>query len=453
LPTSDLHTQAILLLNRPVFVWYCNKQQPDNLKNNTTQKENDMSVPATSIAPVQQTERVQIVDILRGFALFGILLVNMAFFIHPFQTAVFPIDPGTPWYDQAAAWLVKFLGEGKFYTLFSMLFGLGLTLLMSRIEARGGRFVPLYLRRLLVLLGFGLAHAFLIWIGDILILYAVIGFLLILYRKAKPRTLLIWAVILIALPIIFTTAVNGLVELGRSVPEGAEQIEIAFAEVEAGFVTDLERAYRVYPVGTFSEITEQRIYDYSTMVFNYSFVMAFSILAMFLVGVYFGKRQLFQNLEANRSFFTKLLLTGLLIGVPANLYYATRIGSTTLLNVSWEALSLQAAQMIGAPLLSLAYVSAFSLLAISPVWGQRLKVLAPVGQMALTNYLTQSIVCTTIFYGYGLGLFGQVGAAAGLGLTLFIYLLQIPFSHWWMKRFQYGPAEWLWRSLTYGKRR
>jgi uncharacterized protein len=407
-------------------------------------------IQKTGIAPVQQTERVQIVDILRGFALFGILLVNMAFFIHPFQTAVFPLDPATPWYDKAAAWLVKFLGEGKFYTLFSMLFGLGLTLLMSRIEARGGRFVPLYLRRLLVLLGIGLVHAFLIWIGDILIFYAVIGFLLILYRKAKPRTLLIWAVILIALPIIFTTGVTGLVELGRSVPEGAEQIDLAFAEVEAGFVADLERAYRVYPVGTFAEITEQRIYDYS-MTLNYSFVMAFSILGMFLIGVYFGKRQLFQNLEANRPFFSKLLLAGLLIGVPANLFYATRVGSANLLDVSWEALSLQTAQLIGAPLLSLAYVSAFSLLALSPVWGQRLKVLAPVGQMALTNYLTQSIVCTTIFYGYGLGLFGQVGAALGLGLTLVIYLLQIPISHWWMKRFKYGPAEWLWRSLTYMK--
>jgi uncharacterized protein len=409
-----------------------------------------MTTPSVPIAPVQQTERVQIVDILRGFALFGILLVNMAYFSQPFQTAVFPIDPGTPWYDKAAAWLVKFLGEGKFYTLFSMLFGLGLTLLMSRIEARGGRFVPLYLRRLLVLLGFGLVHAFLIWIGDILILYALIGFLLILYRKAKPRTLLIWVVILIALPIIFTTAVTGLVELGRSVPEGAEQIEIAFAEVEVGFVADLERAYRVYPVGTFAEITEQRIYDY-TSIFGYSIMSAFSILAMFLVGVYFGKRQLFQNLETNRPFFTKLLLAGLLIGIPANLYYATRAGSLSQLDVSWETLLLQAAQMIGTPLLSLAYVSAFSLLALSPVWGQRLQVLAPVGQMALSNYLTHSIVCTTIFYGYGLGLFGQMGMAVGIGLTFVIYLLQIPISHWWMKRFKYGPAEWLWRSLTYLK--
>lgn len=410
------------------------------------------SLPSSQsvIAPVQQTERIQIVDILRGFALFGILLVNMTYFIHPFQTAVFPLDPATPWYDKAAAWLIKFLGEGKFYTLFSLLFGLGLALMMERIEARGGRFVPLYLRRLLILLGFGLVHAFFIWIGDILVMYALVGFLLILYRKARPRVLLVWAVLLVALPILFTAASTGLVELGRSVPEGAEQIDQAFAEVKSGFIADMERAYRVYPVGTFAEITQQRIYDYSSMS-SYSFVMAFSILAMFLVGLYFGKRQLFQNLEANRSFFKKLLLAGLLIGVPASLYYATRAASLSLLELSWEVLLLQASHLIGSPLLSLAYVSAFCLLSLHSVRGKRLQVLAPVGQMALSNYLGHSIICTTIFYGYGLGLFGQVGAAAGIGLTLVIYLLQIPISHWWMKRFKYGPAEWLWRSLTYLK--
>jgi uncharacterized protein len=109
------------------------------------------------------------------------------------------------------------------------------------------------------------------------------------------------------------------------------------------------------------------------------------------------------------------------------------------------------AQGAGAPLLCLAYLSALALLSLRPGWGARLKVLAPVGQMALTNYLMQSIICTLIFYGYGLGLFGKVGPAAGILLTVVIYLIQIPISHWWMKRFRYGPAEWLWRSMTYLK--
>jgi uncharacterized protein len=406
---------------------------------------------STPVAPVQQTERIQIVDILRGFALLGILFVNMTIFSRPIQAILFPSDPAAPWFDHAAEWLIHFLGEGKFYALFSMLFGLGLTLQMERIEARGGRFVPLYLRRLLVLLGFGLVHAFLVWIGDILILYALIGFLLILFRKAKPRTLLVWIVILVALPLLFNAGITGLIELGKSVPEGAQQIEVVFAETIASFETDLARAYQVYADGNFAAITAQRIYDYTSMGVSAYFVMGFNVLAMFLLGVYFGKQGIFRNLEANRGLFRKLLAWGLILGLGGNALYATLILSLSRIEPTWPLLLATVAQAIGAPLLMLAYVSAFCLLALSPVWGKRLQVLAPVGQMALTNYLTQSIVCTLIFYGYGLGLFGQMGMAAGIGLTFVIYLLQIPISHWWMKRFKYGPAEWLWRSLTYLK--
>lgn len=410
-----------------------------------------MNTPSTSVAPVQQAERIQIVDILRGFALFGILFVNMTIFSRPLQAILFPIDPGVAWFDHAAEWLIHFLGEGKFYALFSLLFGLGLTLQMERIEARGGKFVPLYLRRLLILLIFGLVHAFLIWIGDILILYALLGFLLILFRKAKPRTLLIWVIILIALPLLFNAGATALLELGKSFPEGAQQIEAVFAETIAGFEADLVRAYDVYANGNYIEITKQRFDDYTSMGVSAFFVMGFNVLAMFLLGVYFGKRGFFRDLKAHRDLFRKLLIWGLILGLFGNALYASMILSMSRIEPSWPLLLATLAQAIGAPLLMLAYVSAFCLLALSPVWKKRIRVLAPVGQMALTNYLMQSIVCTLIFYGYGLGLFGQMGMAAGIGLTLVIYFLQIPISHWWMKRFKYGPVEWLWRSLTYLK--
>ncbi|MBN1305442.1 MAG: DUF418 domain-containing protein [Anaerolineales bacterium] len=410
-----------------------------------------MSASNSSFSPVQQAERIQIVDILRGFALFGILFVNMMIFSRPIQVILFPADPALPWFERAAEWLIHFAGESKFYALFSLLFGLGLTLLMERVEGRGGKFVPLYLRRLLVLLGFGLIHAFLIWMGDILILYALLGLLLILFRKAKTRTLLIWTVILVALPLLFNAAATVLVELGRSVPESAQQIEAAFAETIAAYQSDLARAYRVYANGNFAEITEQRIYDYTSMGFTAYFVMGFNVMAMFLLGVYFGKRGIFRDLQAHRGLFRKCLAWGLTLGLGGNAIYATLIPSMSRIEPSWPLLLATVAQGIGAPLLMLAYVSAFCLLALSPVWGKRIQVLAPVGQMALTNYLTQSIVCTLIFYSYGLGLFGKMGAAQGIGLTIAIYLLQIPFSHWWMKHFKYGPVEWLWRSITYGK--
>jgi uncharacterized protein len=412
---------------------------------------NAADITSIPILPVQQAERIPIVDILRGFALFGILFVNMTIFSHPMQAIVLPTDPNWPFYDRAALWLIHALGEGKFYALFSMLFGLGLTLQMDRIEGRGGRFVPLYARRLLVLLAIGLVHAFLIWMGDILILYALLGFLLILFRKAKPRTLLIWVVLLIALPLLFNAAVTGLVSWASTVPEAAPQIEQSFAQAEASFVTDLERAAQVYGNGDFAAITDQRVRDYLSMGMAGFTVMGFNVMAMFLLGVYFGKRGIFKNLEEHRGLFRKLLLWGLLIGLTGNLLYATLIMPISRIYQTWTLFLATTGQAVGAPLLMLAYVSALCLLALSPAWGKRLQVLAPVGQMALTNYLTQSLVCTLIFYGYGLGLFGKVGHAAGIALTLVIYLLQIPLSHWWMKRFYYGPAEWLWRSLTYLK--
>jgi uncharacterized protein len=410
-----------------------------------------MTASSAPLAPVQQTERIQIVDILRGFALFGILFVNMTIFSHPMQAIVLPTDPSLPWHDRAAVWLIHAFGEGKFYALFSMLFGLGLTLQMGRVEGRGGRFVPLYARRLLVLLGIGLVHAFLIWMGDILIVYALLGFLLILFRKAQPRTLLIWVVILIAIPILFNAAITGLVTWASTIPEAAPQIEQSFAQAEAEFAADLERAAQVYATGNFAEITAQRVRDYFSVGLTGLGVMGFNIMAMFLLGLYFGKREIFKNLEAHRGLFLRLLVIGLALGLTGNLLFATLIMPISRVYQTWPLFLATAAQSIGAPLLMLAYVSAFCLLALNPVWGERLRVLAPVGQMALTNYLTQSIVCTLIFYGYGLGLFGKMGPAAGIGLTILIYLLQIPLSHWWLKHFHYGPAEWLWRSLTYLK--
>lgn len=409
------------------------------------------SATQAGLAPVQQAERIQIVDILRGFALFGILLVNMGLFSHPFQSILVPADPATPWYDRAAEWLVHFLAEGKFYAMFSLLFGLGMVLLMERIEARGRRFVPFYVRRLLALLLIGLVHAFLIWPGDILIIYALLGFPLILFRKARPRILLIWAVILLAIPLLFMAASAGLMTLGRSVPEATKQMDQVFAQVEAGYRADIARANQVYPDGNFLEITAQRVYDYGSMGITSFLVMGFNVLAMFLVGAYFGKRRIFNDLAAHRPLFRKLLVVGLIIGLAGNALYATLIMSTARFEPTASLALATAAQGIGAPLLSLAYISAICLLALRPAWQRILQVLAPVGQMALTNYLLESIIATLIFYGYGLGLFGQVGPALGLVLTVVIFLLLIPFSHWWMKRFRYGPAEWLWRSMTYLK--
>jgi uncharacterized protein len=402
------------------------------------------------LTPVQPSERIPIIDSLRGFALLGILLVNMGIFIHPIFAFLLPPDPATPLIDRAAAWFIHFAAEGKFYALFSLLFGLGFAIQFIRAEERARRIVPLYLRRLFVLLLIGMAHAFLVWTGDILILYAVLGFVLILFRKARPKTLLVWIGLTLGGYLLLLGGIVGLLQLARLEPTMAVELDQNFAAQEAYFLVETERAYQVYGQGSFVEITQHRVNEYLSFVGFAAFGMVPGVFAMFLAGLYFGRRRLFYAVEENITFFRKLAWWGLAIGLPANLLYATIMSSSaSRLELSPAFLAATVAQIVGGPALSLFYLSALTLLSRRQTWHNRLQHLAPAGRMALTNYLMQSIICTLIFYGYGFGLFGRVGAAVGMLLTLVIFAAQVAWSRWWLQRYRYGPAEWLWRSLTY----
>ncbi len=404
-----------------------------------------------TLTPVKSGERIQLIDSLRGFALLGILLVNMALFINPVYKVLLPLPPDTPMWDRAASWLIQLLAEGKFFPLFSLLFGLGFAIQFSRAQERNKRIVPVYLRRMFVLLLIGLAHAFLIWTGDILVVYALLGFVLILFRKARPRTLLIWIGIIATGYFLLMTLGVAAIELGRMFPEGAASLDQSIAEQEAFFRDEAARAAQIYSQGSFAEITAQRVREYFTFMSLGAAGMLPSVFMMFLVGLYFGKRRVFFEIEENLTFFRRITWWGLAIGLPASLIYATVMATTSISQFDFNLTTYVGTlgMVFGGPALTLFYVGALTLLSRRQLWADRLQILAPVGRMALTNYLLQSIICTLIFYGYGLGLQGQIGAAAGLVLTFLIFGLQIPFSHWWMARFRYGPFEWLWRSLTY----
>lgn len=410
-------------------------------------------IPAgNSTEPVARRERIAVLDILRGFALFGILTVNMYLFSRPIQALYQGIGlDGRPAHEQAADWLVAFFSTGKFYTLFSFLFGLGFILFIDRARAKGQPAAPLFARRLLALLAFGLVHAFFVWIGDILTFYALLGFVLLLFAWVKrPRTLLIWAGAIWVLSLLISTAFLGLMAVAAVVPEARAPMEAGLAAERAVAEAEYARALEVYGTGNFLEVTGQRAHEI-TSTWLFSAAMAPSILMMFLVGAYFGRREIFQNVDAHLPLFRRLLTWGLIIGLPANAIYASLIWSDPYTTDGLVAImGAFVAGLIGQPALSMAYMSAIVLLTRREPWGQRLSVLAPVGQMALTNYLLQSLLCTLIFYGYGLGLFGQFSTVAGLVLAAAIFfLVQIPLSHWWLARFRYGPAEWLWRTLTY----
>jgi uncharacterized protein len=394
-------------------------------------------------------ERIQVIDILRGFALFGILLVNMELFSHPVQQVMLGHDELAAFPDRLAAWGIKLLAETKFYPIFSFLFGVGFALQILRAEQRGTRFVPFYLRRLFVLLLIGMAHAIFVWVGDILVLYAILGAILLLFfRRRAPRTLLIWTVVMLLLSVLVVGGLVGLALLARLTPEGAAQMSSEFAASEATLRAAAAQAKEVYATGSFGAITAQRLSDLGLAYSLYVF-LGFNAFAMFLLGLYAGRRGIFRDIPAHVPLLRKILWWGIPVGLGSQLVYVVLNERFDAFEPSWGSLVANLAQFAGAPVLALVYVAGVTLLVQHGAWHARLRPLAAVGRMAMTNYLLQSLVATMLFYGYGFGLFGSIGPALGLLITIAIFCAQIPLSVLWLHRFQFGPVEWLWRVLTY----
>lgn len=407
--------------------------------------------PSEALSPVRPTERIETLDVLRGFALFGILAVNMAGFSWPLDQVMMGAQLWESRADLLADGLVQLLAEGKFYPLFSFLFGLGVALQMDRAEARGSAFAGWYCRRLFVLLGIGLAHALLLWEGDILVWYAVFGFLLLAFRKRQPKTLLVWSGICLLLPALLILAVWALLYGASLVPEVSQIIQRELAGDAEASARELEESIRVYSQGTYGEMFVLR---FGNLVFMWLVGIFFSptFFALFLLGLYAGRRRLFQEIPARLGLFRRVLVVGLALGLPANVIYLVTTLSSDASDVRFLWLLGNAVVVIGGPALGLAYAAALTLLLQQGRWKCWLRPVAATGRMALSNYLLQTLVCTTIFYSYGLGWFGSVGRAAGLGLVGLIYVAQVALSVAWLKFFQFGPMEWLWRSLTYGQR-
>jgi uncharacterized protein len=400
--------------------------------------------------PVQPDQRIQTIDILRGFAIFGILLVNMWFFNHSIYALILGLHPSEPLVDRLARWAITFFAEAKFYSTFAFLFGMGMAIQYRRAQDKGVRFVPLYLRRLLILFGIGLIHAYLFWIGDILLLYSLLGVVLLLvFRNCRPRTLLIWFGIALLMPLLINGALYALIEVSKATPEGEALITAALAEQTQTFQALEAQADQVYATGSFADITRQRAQDMQFIYFSWPF-MAFNVFAMFVLGLAAGKQRMFEANPTNTPLLRRIWIWGLVIGLIGNLLYVV-FGELSNRNIpSPNLLIALAGQTFGAPALSLFYMTSLAFLAQRADWHDRLAPLAAVGRMAITNYLMQTVICTTLFYGYGFGLYGRIGMAASIALTVLIYAVQIPFSVWWLRHFRFGPVEWLWRSLTYG---
>ena len=363
------------------------------------------TAPSTLIAPTQQKDRITTLDALRGFALLGVLITNMLQGYSFVNTRV----------DEIVATLIRAFAEGSFFPMFSFLFGLGFALQLRKGEG----VLPRFRRRLAVLLGIGLIHLLLIWSGDILFTYAILGFILILFRNKKDRTLLISAFFMW----LFTTSVLALLGGDDLIPTAKPGEGIA--PVGDTYLSALVGRLEFFPIDLIA-----------------IFIVGPAVLALFLVGYFIGRRGV-RDVLSNKRFLRRVLLVSLLTAAPFTLWFLGAIpifeGASWLYGLEY---------LFAGPFIAFAYLAGLSLFR-EPLEGF-LRPFVPVGQMALSNYLGQSLICTTLFYPYAFGLYG-LGAAATLPISLAIFAFQMVFSAWWLRRYRFGPAEWVWRSLTYGR--
>lgn len=389
-----------------------------------------------ALEPVQARERIEALDILRGVALFGILVVNITHYLdwfHPYASRA----------DGAVEWLVGVFATDKFYPLFSFLFGVGFAIQLTRAEARQSRFVRVYLRRLAVLALIGVAFLVFVEREQILVTYAVLGAPLLLFRNRSPRALLVWAVVFMAVHPVsrpVQTAVRQALTEGqhaavteRVARRQADQVRLEEATVAGDYRAVVAARARAL----LSPLTFLGFINYAPRIFT-----------MFLLGFYAHRRGVFNNLDANRRFVRHTLYWSL--GVWGALTVAVQpLLGPTIRATPWLRTWVYD---FGATALTISYMAAIVWLLRWESARRFLTLLGWTGRMGLTNYVLHFAIVTTIFYGYGLGLYNGPGQSTGPVFVVLITLVPIPLSIWWLRRFRFGPLEWLWRSLTYGRR-
>ncbi|MBC8155883.1 MAG: DUF418 domain-containing protein [Bacteroidetes bacterium] len=384
-------------------------------------------------APVRSLKRIEVLDGLRGLALFGIITANLwTFSGYGFLTE--PQMQQLPTYalDRLVYASLHVLIDSKFSTIFSILFGVGFSIQIGRAGSKGIAFTGYFIKRMLILLGIASVHAYAFWYGDIIRFYAVAGLLMLLARNWSERRLLITAVGLMALatPVIFI--LNEV--FAAPAADGLTKGQILTAFGQGAYPDVLRMNWRIDDVRNFWQGASLTLVSTTGKV---------------MLGYWMGRIGLFTNPQAHQRLLRRWFWWGALVGLPSSaVFWAVKSGSLTLTpGLAW----LPFVIAIGMVLHSLFYISAFVQAFQRLSWQRGLVTFVPVGKMALTNYLTQTLVGLLLFYGYlpGPHLMGQVGPANLLLLGITIYALQVVFSHWWLRTHEQGPVEWLWRKLSY----
>ena len=399
---------------------------------------------ASKAAPVRAGERIAAIDVLRGFAVLGILAMNVQSYSMISAAYFNPTANDKAEGAGFAVWLLSHaFFDTKFMSIFSTLFGAGMALMAERAAARNASATGVHYRRQFWLLVLGLAHAHLIWYGDILVPYALCGFILYSLRNLKPKKLLIAGFAMTAVtPVIFLFTAWS---MQYWPPEVDDAMTLGWAPAAAAAEAEIA-AYQSGWLGQMSERVPMAI-GLETSVFLLVFLWRSGGLMLVGMGLY-----KLGVLSAKRSsaFYRRMAFAGLGLGLPivvAGVVYNTHH------DFAFEHSQFQGQTFnyIGSLGVFLGYV-AVVMLAVQNGWLPGLqRRLQAAGRMAFTNYITQSVICTLIFYGHGLGLFERADRLSQIGLVVAIWILQLLWSPWWLARFRFGPLEWLWRSLTYMK--
>jgi len=400
---------------------------------------------STNNGPVTEAARIGSLDVLRGFAVLGILVMNIQSFSMIGAAYMNPYAYGDMTGANRVVWFLSHLfADMKFMAIFSMLFGAGVVLMSDRRSAAGKPSAGLHYRRMLGLLLFGALHGYLLWYGDILFTYAVCGVWIYLFRKVRPNRLIIVG--------LFTVAVSSGVSIFWQAtipwwpPEEMEKLETEWWDPPPDAVAHELDTYR----GSWSEQQAIRVHE---TAFMESFMLVTNTLwragGLMLIGMALFRFGVF-SAERSSAFYGRLLAIGIFVGLPV-VAFGVWFKDSSGWDVRTAFFGGDQFNYWASILVALGWVAAVMLVVKAGVLPQLTARLAAVGRMALSCYLLETIICTTIFYGHGLGLYGAVERIGQAAITAGVWLCLLLLCPWWMERFRFGPFEWLWRSLTYWK--
>lgn len=398
-----------------------------------------MNSAVPELSPVSDSERFVALDALRGIALLGILLSNVAGFSGPLQELHDGIDPALTGSDQALSAFVYIALRDKFWTLFSLLFGMGFAVMFERARAAGRDFGPIYLRRCIGLLAIGLIHAWLIWAGDILVTYALSAFALLALRSLSGGSWLTLG------SLLYLTGVGFMLMIAAALAAPG----VAQGDSAALIVARAERAQEIaaYAHGDYFAATAQRMRFFFEATIGGWGVMLPLTLGLFLTGAALVRGGVVAEPARHRAGLRAMIACGVPLGVALTWASLAIDSSPSMAVFDASSVLAQTLHMLAGAPLALALIAAVLLMLDNGArWPLRF---AAAGRMALTNYLGQSLIATFAMYHYGLGLWGRFSYTQLIIAAVVLFALQMAASAWWLRRFRFGPVEWLWRAFTY----